>query len=124
MAHFILGNLYREKKDFESALRYLRRASELQPGKISFLMYLGEAYQEKGDYTEAIGVYEKVIALRGDLGEAYARIGVIYAELDEPEAALRHFEEAFRLNPGLQALPRYRSAYEELTSQGIEKKGF
>ncbi len=66
-AYFYLGQ-------YDRAMEELRKTLELNPGFSMALAYLGEVYEAKAMYADAITVYDKAGAL-ASLGHAYAASG-------------------------------------------------
>jgi tetratricopeptide (TPR) repeat protein len=44
------------------------------------------------------------IKLQPDFAQAHARLGDLLAQLEKPQDALRHYEEAFRIDPDLKGI--------------------
>src|SRR5436309_9528677 len=59
------------------------------------------AYEAAGDYPAATQKYERIVALRPDMAEAYANLGNLYYVQGRAEQAAASFKKALRLKPGL-----------------------
>jgi TolB-like protein/Tfp pilus assembly protein PilF len=75
------GNVYVNSRRYDEAIAQLRKTIEIDPRFYIAHYYLGEAFQLKGQLTEAIAEYRKAVDLNDDpdalalLGQAYARAG-------------------------------------------------
>src|SRR6266849_2428651 len=99
------GNVYFNARRCDEAIAQLRKTIEIDPRFYLAHYYLGQAFQLKGQRTEAITEYQKAVELDDDpealayLGQAYARAG----QRDEAQKILAHLRE--------EAKSRYVSAY-------------
>ncbi len=91
------GNVYFNSRRYDEAITQLRKTIEIDPRFYIAHYYLGQAFQLKGQLTEAIAEYQKAVELNDDpealayLGQAYARAG----QRDEAQKILaRQTEEA------------------------------
>jgi TolB-like protein/Tfp pilus assembly protein PilF len=75
------GNVYFNARRYDEAIEQLRKTIEIDPRFYLAHYYLGQAFQLKGQLTEAIAEYQKAVELNDDpealayLGQAYARAG-------------------------------------------------
>jgi TolB-like protein len=99
------GNVYFNARRYDEAIAQLRKTIEIDPRFYLAHYYLGQAFQLKGQRTEAITEYQKAVELDDDpealayLGQAYARAG----QRDEAQKILAHLRE--------EAKSRYVSGY-------------
>jgi TolB-like protein/tetratricopeptide (TPR) repeat protein len=99
------GNVYFNARRYDEAIAQLRKTIEIDPRFYLAHYYLGQAFQLKGQRTEAITEYQKAVELDDDpealayLGQAYARAG----QRDEAQKILAHLREG--------AKSRYVSGY-------------
>ncbi len=99
------GNVYFNARRCDEAIAQLRKTIEIDPRFYLAHYYLGQAFQLKGQRTEAITEYQKAVELDDDpealayLGQAYARAG----QRDEAQKILAHLRE--------EAKSRYVSGY-------------
>lgn len=63
------------------------------------LFYAGNDYYEKGEYTEAIGEYEKIVASGYESANVYYNLGNAYFRAGETGKAILDYERAKRLMP-------------------------
>lgn len=88
----------------EAAIPYLRTAIDLEPRDAEARVNLASILAKKGEYPEAIKLFEDVVALRAnDASFASARfnLGVLLIREGRKQEGLAHMREAFRLNPSL-----------------------
>lgn len=57
-----LGKVYFEKADYRSAVKYQTKAVRYAPTRNDYRINLGQSYYRLGKYSEAISVWEKVLA--------------------------------------------------------------
>ena len=62
------------------------------------LYHIGEYYQRKKQWSNAIEAYQKALSLQSDYVEAHNGLGVVYGILGQYEIAIDHFKEAIALN--------------------------
>jgi TolB-like protein/Tfp pilus assembly protein PilF len=99
------GNVYFNSRRYDEAIAQLRKTIEIDPRFYIAHYYLGQAFQLKGQLTEAIAEYQKAVELNDDpealayLGQAYARAG----RQDEAQKILARLTE--------EAKSRYVSGY-------------
>ena len=99
------GNVYFNSRHYDQAIAQLRKTVEIDPRFYIAHYYLGQAFQLKGQLTEAIAEYQKAVELNDDpealsyLGQAYARAG----QRDEAQKILVRLTE--------EAKSRYVSGY-------------
>lgn len=63
------------------------------------LYHVGEYYQRKKQWLNAIEAYQKVLLLQSEHVEANNGLGIVYATLGQYELAIDHFKKAIALNP-------------------------
>ena len=89
------GNVYLNSRRYDEAIAQLRKTIEIDPRFYIAHYYLGQAFQLKGQLTEAITEYQKAVELDDDpealayLGQAYARVG----QRDEAQKILARLTE-------------------------------
>src|SRR5438094_2018431 len=99
------GNVYLNARRYDEAIAQLRKTIEIDPRFYLAHYYLGQAFQLKGQLTEAIPEYQKAVELNDDpealayLGQAYARAG----QRDEAQKILARLTD--------EAKSRYVSGY-------------
>jgi len=100
-----LGVAWYERGDYDKAIKYYKRAVELNPDFVEAYNNLGVSYAKQGNYSQAIECYKK--AAKKDLNYAtpFSNIGVAFYRLGYLEKAVKYFEKA------IAADPKYKRAY-------------
>jgi adenylate cyclase len=89
----------------EDAIVHAKTAMRLEPYYPARFLYspLGAAYDQAGQYEEALEVHKKLLerALKGEypIGKAHRRLAGIYARLDRIEEARAHGAESLKIDP-------------------------
>lgn len=94
-----LGVLCIQEERFDEAERYLRKASQLNPGKGGNWNDLGEALRRLGRMDEAIAAYRRALEVQPGFVEAMNNLGVALAGQGEVEEAKRCFKQAIEIDP-------------------------
>jgi Flp pilus assembly protein TadD len=95
----MLGTLYGQHGDYESALKPLRRAAELDPNSPQTHYNLALDCFRLGRYAEARDALAKVVKLWPDLAPLYALYGSALFRLGEKTAAYQALRRAYQLDP-------------------------
>ncbi len=69
--------------EFKAAVPYLNKAQQLDPNRPAPVLALGKAYAALRDYAHANELFEKAVALDGQLAEAWYCLGVTNRSLAE-----------------------------------------
>jgi tetratricopeptide (TPR) repeat protein len=99
-----IAGLYRhELSDPQSAVAYLEQAVALAPGDREALLQLCDLYVAANKARDAIPVLEKIIESYGgrrakEVALYQHRLGQAYEGLGDIEAALKHFDAAFKID--------------------------
>jgi tetratricopeptide (TPR) repeat protein len=79
--------LSREAQDHAQTISFCENALALDAGHAEALWVLGQAYEDMGQKTEAIGVYERLTEARPDYMQGYNRLVVLYGETGQNKKA-------------------------------------
>lgn len=99
--HEQLGSLYLEQKQFDKAIREFEQAVRLSPGSPGPRLGLGLAYYLKGDPRRAQQMFEAVLGQNPRTAEGQRLLADLYAEQKLYAEAIRHYQEALRLQPNM-----------------------
>ena len=125
-----LGNVYFQSGDYDKAITsytdFLRRTDAKNGLHALVLESLGESYEAKGSYEEALEVYQRLARESAPVYQTQAQLclGRVYEALGDQNKAMNHYENYLNANPGAQfgeliriKLIRWREA-EESKEQG------
>ena len=93
---FRIGNHYRKKRDFEQALKYMRKG-ESAITSFNDKLHYAELLHNSGYSDEAVAYLGRVIETSGS-HRAYERRAHILRELNREREAIEDLDEAIRLN--------------------------
>ena len=86
----------------EEAIQELKIANRLDPFPPNWILhYLGDGYRVKGEYKQAIDLFEKAIKNDSDYWLSYLSLSACYGLLGKQEEAKAAATEALRVNPNL-----------------------
>lgn len=94
-----LGLLLAEHGLLDEAESALRKGISMQP-RAPLYNFLGTVLHRRGALREAVGAYEKALALDARDGNVHVNLGYARFELGEIEAAVAHYRRAIELDPG------------------------
>ena len=97
-ANMYIGCAYYEKKDFEKALIFLKKAYVANPVEMEVLEYLGKTLYEVKRYKEALGFFKKCLDVHPENKELMFLYASSCEELNLNEQALKIFM-LLRLDP-------------------------
>ena len=99
LAHFGLGIVYREKSEYDRAIRHLKIALKEDPDSISILTNLGQTYHMAGQDREAIPFLEKAFDRDGQGRSTIFLLALSYENLEKYEMAIQLLEKLTYLKP-------------------------
>lgn len=95
----VLGDIYLSTGYFEDAITEYKMAIWLDSFNIAAYRHLCRAYEEQGDYNQAIEIYNKLIAMAPNLPDLYSNLANIYYIKGEFDLAISNYQTAITLNP-------------------------
>jgi len=99
-AHLALGVFhYWGHRDYDSALRALDRAIELQPSNPDSRTYRGAIYRRRGEWRRALAEFERALELNPRDPSSLTELGGSYGSLRHWSEAERMFNRALALDP-------------------------
>lgn len=96
---YLRGLLLQQLGRLPEAEADLTRAAEMLPDNATVWLVLAETRARQRQFDAAAEAYGQVITLRPDAAEAHAGLGYMRALTGRREDAVRHWEEALRLQP-------------------------
>jgi len=90
-AYYNLGLAYKDKGEFENAVKSLQTFIDNAPDNGEVFLPLGEAFALKGDQEAAIQSYSKSLALNPEQSDAYFGRGESYFKIGDKEKAKTDF---------------------------------
>jgi tetratricopeptide (TPR) repeat protein len=91
-AHLLLGLIYRDAGDIESAERDFREAERLSPLNGQAALELGKLLLARGDPVAARERLEKAVTLMPNATTAHYQLGVLYGRTGEKEKSEHHLQ--------------------------------
>lgn len=129
--HYLLGAVYYDKGDMESAIRSLQECLRLDPNFQTASHKLLQAYEKTGNQEQAIDLLEKKIVkphkgkTQHDNATAYNHLGVLHYRQGNVDKAIQAFEKALILSPHHE--PTKRNLHQlllEKTLSALDSKEF
>jgi len=122
-AYSLLGDIYRDMKDYRSSAEAYEKATELNPWSFSDYFNLGRVYQFAKQFKQAVGAYLSALELKPEHIGANFGAGQAYYQLNDANNALVYGKRASRINPSLSEVQKFlgdvyesQGAYEEAVS--------
>jgi tetratricopeptide (TPR) repeat protein/tRNA A-37 threonylcarbamoyl transferase component Bud32 len=100
--HTCLGNVYRARGDYDSALREIKQAIAINPTNVLSVIALGDTYDKLHNYSESEATYKRAITLNPNYWAVYNWAGGFYAGRARYSDAEGMFRKAVDLAPGNQ----------------------
>lgn len=98
-AHFLLGAVDWELKDYPNAEKHFTRAHELDPKNTDTLQNLGDCKRYNGKLDEADALYKTVIQLNPKAAKAWVSLGINGVNRGDARVAETCFAKALNLDP-------------------------
>jgi predicted Zn-dependent protease len=99
LPHLGLGMVYKERSEYELAIRHLRTALKAAPSSAVILRKLGETYQLKGQNREAISILEEALELDAENRSTLFLLAISYENLESYGRAVELFEKLSYFRP-------------------------
>lgn len=109
-AHFYLGILYVQSKEWDKALKEFNKAKSEKD--FVYLPHInnniGLIYYEKGMFSEAVKEFQTAIKGRSDFAHAHYNLGLVYERMGKDQEAIEKYQDAIK------CFPRYVDAYKRI----------
>jgi len=102
-----MGNIYFQEGDYEKAIisytDFLQRTDASHPLYEQALESLGETYEAKGSWQEAVGVYQRLASEGTPVYQAQAQLylGRVYEAMNDQQKAMTHYDNYLNDSPAL-----------------------
>ena len=102
-----LGNIYFQQGDYEKAIScyadFLQRTDLSHPLYDQALESLGETYEAKGSWQEAVEVYQRLASEGAPVYQAQAQLylGRVYEAIGDKQKAMTHYDNYLNDSPAL-----------------------
>ncbi len=100
-AHYYLGNIYYDRKQYETSLPHFEQAAKLDFKSTDKIMAWGEAQRALKQYDRAIVQYQRVIGFDPNNANAYYALGLTYIGLNNKIGASQQLRKLEPLNKAL-----------------------
>ena len=113
-AYLGAGSALNEQKNYVAAQKELEHSLELRPDSAEAHYELARSLSGLGKWQAAEPHVRQAIELNKDYSGPHALMGNIYLQQENPEAALKEFEESLRLDPEGPMAPALKDIIEQL----------
>ena len=94
-----MGNVFKELKNYQKAVKCYEDEIKLQPNNVGALYNLGLVFYLQADYKKALNYYKEGIKLDPNNPNIYKNLGNIFLELGEFDEAKKCYEKAIENEP-------------------------
>jgi protein O-GlcNAc transferase len=98
-ALYLLGIIYFQRGDYDSAINYIQRTLKFNNNADAYHI-LGLSFQQKRQLDKAIRYYRKAVQLNPYCSEAFFNLGLIFHDRGQVDDAIANYERYLQLNPG------------------------
>lgn len=95
----MLGITLQSQEQPRLALPYLLRATELNPDDEEVLFQYGLSLAQSDSLADAEAIFKRVLEINQAHSDAHYNLGVISLFNEKVQDALKHFDEALRIQP-------------------------
>ncbi|HVE58241.1 MAG TPA: tetratricopeptide repeat protein [Pyrinomonadaceae bacterium] len=100
-AHYYLGNIYYNRKDYETSLPHFEQAAKIDFKSVEKIMAWGENQRTLKQFDRAIVQFQKVIGFDPNNANAYYALGLTYIGLNNKIGARQQLQKLEPLNKPL-----------------------
>jgi tetratricopeptide (TPR) repeat protein len=95
----LLGIIHYQLGSYSSAIEYLKKALQFDPGNNFVYFNLGNVFRDKLRLDEAIACYRKAIEIDTNFDDAYYNLGITLEDTGNFDEALSAYKNALHINP-------------------------
>jgi tetratricopeptide (TPR) repeat protein len=96
---FAMGVILLTRGFYDDAIRQFQKSVDLDPGHIQAIKHYGIALTLKGDYENALHVFNHVLESASAYADVYYYLGNVYLFQRQFEKAKKQYEQAVKINP-------------------------
>jgi tetratricopeptide (TPR) repeat protein len=96
-----LGDLFRQRREFQQALPLIQQAIIMQPRMPLYHNTLGMLFQQKGEYDKALIFHRRAIDIDAKYAAAYCNLGVALKNLNRLDDAVAEYRRALAIDPDM-----------------------
>lgn len=97
--YYNLGFLYEQVGGYDEAIRFYKKALQINPIYQKALYNLAFRYQEMGDFKTALVLYQHLIHFYPKFAPGYLNMGIIYNTLGEVTQARMFYQKTIHIDP-------------------------
>lgn len=94
-----IATAYNELDKFKETIDIVEEAKRYNAESALLLCLYGEAHAKLGNNEEALKIYQKVLKMDDKIPEAYAGIGFVLSDENNPHSAIKFLKHAHMLSP-------------------------
>lgn len=94
-----IATAFNELDRFQETIDIVEEAKRYNAVSALLLCLYGEAYAKLGNNEEALKIYQKALKMDDKIPEAYAGIGFVLSDENNPESAVKFLKHAHTLSP-------------------------
>ncbi|MBM4278281.1 MAG: tetratricopeptide repeat protein [Deltaproteobacteria bacterium] len=122
IAFFLSGKLDQATKNLETAHRLSREGDDRNDDLLN-LYYLGRCYQERGDLTQSLPLFQKVKKGHPEWMDVHHSLGSVYGRMEQKGLSHFYFAKYFKLRgENKNALLHYRTSLDRLERGSPERE--
>ncbi|HEY0961376.1 MAG TPA: tetratricopeptide repeat protein [Pseudomonadales bacterium] len=96
-----LGDLHRQRREFQQALPLIQQAIIMQPRIPQYHNTLGMLFQQKGEFEKALIFHRRAIDLDSKYAAAHCNLGVALKNLQRLDDAVEEYRKALEIDPAM-----------------------
>jgi tetratricopeptide (TPR) repeat protein len=113
-----IAAIYRDKKDFDNALKYIELSKEIDPNNINLILLESNIRWELGDVESYEKLITKALEINPENTDLVFNLGVVNADKGNIDLALEFYNKAY-LNAAALILEKDEPIIEEMNSLGM-----
>ncbi len=93
-----IAMVFEQKNEYHTALDFMLRAYELEPGNLSFIYDIAYCYERAGESDKAIEYYNKYLDIDPFSENVWYNLGVVFNRTEDYEQAIEAYDYAIALD--------------------------